>query len=300
MRPMAVSSKERSSPVLVKDEVGDVLKDIELRSKPGSGYLRGLATGFTDLDRVLMGLQPGQLIACLARPSMGKTAFASSIMLNIARQKAPVLYFSLNDISKQELLSRFMCALGQVDITRVRAGVLDDTQRTKIAAGAGILAELPIYIDTRVRTIQEIERLIKNHVKRHGVKFVVIDPLQAIDNYVLLNNTERYKAYDMVCRRLKHLSRLCNIPIFLTVWLSRRFEEDESKRRLHCLSQIFREEGNLEVNADVILQLHREDYYDPTPENTGIADICVIKGGPKSRVNLRFSRDNGLAFENLG
>lgn len=296
---MSVFSKEQFSPLSVKDVVGEVLKDIELMSK-SRGYLRGLATGFIDLDRILTGLQPGQLIACFARPSMGKTAFASSIMLNVARQKAPVLYFSLNDISKQELLSRFMSALGQVDIMRVRAGVLDDTQRTKIAAGAGILAELPIYIDTRVRTIQEIERLTKEYVKRHGVKFVVIDPLQAIDNYLLLNNAERHKSYDMVCRRLKYLSRLCNIPIFLTVWLSRRFEEDENKRRLHCLSQIFREEGNLEVNADVIIQLYREEYYNPTPENTGIAAIHVIKGGPKSVVNLRFRRDNGLIFENLG
>ena len=298
MCPKSRLLKEKFLPVLVKDAVGGALEHIEARSKSRE-YLLGMATGLKELDTRTLGFQPGQLIACLARPSMGKTAFATSIMLNIARQKVPILYFSLNDISKEALVSRLISALGQVDFTHIRVGILNDSEQTKMVAGAGILSGLPIYIDTRVRSIQEIERLVKDYVKEYGVKFVVVDPLQCVGDITLLNGAERFRAYDMVCRRLKYLAKTCNIPIFLTAWLSRRFEENEKNRIVHLVSQLVHEEGNLESNADVVLQLYREEYYNPTPENRGIARISIIKGCSRGTADLRFCRDNGMSFENL-
>lgn len=288
---------KKKLPFAVKDEVPDVLNHIEAKFKSKS-WITGLPTGFNDLDNKIGGFKQGHLIACFGRPCMGKTAFAISLMLNIARDKGPILYFALNYVSKEELISRFISALGQLDGHRVRTGFFDNSDRAKVVAGAGILSELPIYIDVYTRTIQEIERITKIYVKQKGVKLIVVDPLQHIDGYALLSKPERYKAYDMVCRRLRRLAVLCNIPIFLTVGLSRRFEENENNRRVHCFSQIFREEGNLEDHADVILSLYREEYYNPTDNNRGATDLCVIKGGPQGCIRLNFNRELGLIFRN--
>jgi replicative DNA helicase len=131
------------------------------------------------------------------------------------------------------------------------------------------------------------------------VKLVIIDPLQGIDNYSALSPQERYKAYDMLARRLKALARKNDTPIFLTACLSAQYEEGE-QLPLRFVSQIMREEGNFEFNADVILQLYREEYYDPRPENVGIATIQIIKSNDYSGgINIRFKREEGLCFTNL-
>jgi replicative DNA helicase len=255
----------------------------------------GVQTGFRTLDTITAGFQPGNLIACLGRPSMGKTAFALTIAAQVAHQKCPVLYLALEE-SKERIALRLICLKGQVSVFNARHGFLDDTDWPKLAAGAVALSETPIYVDDRVKTIRDIEKVVREHVPKYGIKLVLIDSLQRIDDLYAQSGGARQRGYDQVCRRLKHMAVRNKVPVFLTCWLSKRVED--KYRRTLLLSQIAQEEGNLGFNADVVMQVYREEYYEPTPENTDHAAIQILKSGnyENGSLPMRFRRD-GCFFD---
>ncbi|MDP2939612.1 MAG: replicative DNA helicase [Candidatus Omnitrophota bacterium] len=276
---------------IIKDSIETIDKLYQRKA-----HVTGIATGFLDFDRQTAGLQNSDLIVIAGRPSMGKSALAISIAEYAGVvEKIPVGFFSL-EMSKEQLVQRLLCSHARVDTHKVRSGFLSPSDWPRLTSAAGKLSEAPIFIDDSP-AISSLElrakaRRLKSH---HDIKLVVVDYLQLMRGFAKSEN--RQQEISEISRSLKALSRELNIPIIAISQLSRAVESRQDHRPQ--LSDL-RESGAIEQDADVVVLLLREEYYYPTEENKGVAEVIIAKqrNGPVGSIKLAFVKEY-MRFENL-
>lgn len=266
--------------------LGDTLTRIEELHDRGS-EISGTPTGYHDLDEMTAGLQPGALVVVGARPAMGKTALALGMASNAAlRGDHSILLFSL-EMSKVELVQRILCADARVDSTKIRNGRLSDPDWNAIAASMGRLGDAKIWIDDNpnvsIMEIRSKARRLRSEIGTLGM--VVVDYIQLMTG----RNTAESRQVEVaeISRGLKLLARELECPVVALAQLNRSLEQRADKRPM--LSDL-RESGSLEQDADVVMFLYRDEVYEPTPENAGLAEIIVAKqrNGPTGVAHLSF------------
>jgi len=285
--------------VSVKSDLEAAFQRIDILSK-GGGALRGLPTGFSDLDNILAGLQKGDLVILASRPTLGKSALASNIAANIAIfQKMPVGIFSL-EMSRDQLVDRLISSLSNVDLWRLRTGKLsdqgEDNDFVRIRNGMDILAEAPIYIDDASATnVLQMKAMARRLQAEKGLGLVIIDYLQLMDP--LNPNASPVEQVSENSRALKSLAKELNTPVLVISQLSRAVEQRSPQ--IPRLSDL-RQSGTIEQDADVVLFIYREDRYRPETTKKGIADIIVAKhrNGPVGQIELYFD-ERVVSFRNL-
>ena len=271
---------------LITNLLMETVEQLEFRFNNKGSYT-GVPSGYYDLDAMLAGFQKSDLIILAARPSMGKTAFALNIAQNIGiEQHVPVLIFSL-EMSASQLTQRILCSEAEIDAQRARTGELNEQEWEKIADVMNKLHEAPILIDdssgVTLSDIRAKARRIKTKYPDLGL--IIIDYLQLIEDKTIM---DRNQAISGISRGLKSLARELNVPIISLSQLSRKVEDRTDKRPM--LSDL-RESGAIEQDADVVMFVHREEYYDKeNPELKNKASIIIAKqrNGPVGSVDLLF------------
>lgn len=289
------SKKVKRDAIAMKDIIKSSIEMIDALYQR-KGAITGLPTGFTDLDQQLAGLQPAELVIIAGRPAMGKSSFAFCAAENIAlAQKSGVAIFSL-EMSKESLVQRMLCAHARIDAHAVRSGMLSMSDWPNLTKSAGKLSEAPIFIDdTPGISILELRAKARRLKSRHNVGLVILDYLQLMDESSSAEN--RQQEISVISRGLKALARELSVPVIAVSQLSRAPERRESFRpRLSDL----RESGAIEQDADVVLMLYRDDYYNPSEENRGVAEVIIAKqrNGPTGTIKLAFVKEY-TRFENL-
>ncbi|MCX7970890.1 MAG: replicative DNA helicase [Negativicutes bacterium] len=264
------------------------------------GKVTGIATGFTDFDRLLSGLQPSDLIILAARPSMGKTALALNIAQHAAvRGKKAVAIFSL-EMSKEQLAQRMLCAEAGIDSQRLRSGMMQDEDWQKLVAAADRLSQSPIFIDDTggigVMEMRAKARRLKA-AKGKGLDLIIVDYLQLMQGSAGRGEINRQEQIAEISRSLKGLARELDVPVLALSQLSRQVEHRTNKRPM--LSDL-RESGALEQDADIVMFLYRDDYYNPETENKDITELIIAKhrNGPTDVVKLFFQKPT-TRFRNI-
>lgn len=252
------------------------------------GETAGVRTGFKDLDELIGTLAPGSLNIIAARPSMGKTAFALSIALHAAlKEGVPVAIYSL-EMPTSQLVLRMLCSEARIDQSRLRQGNLTDRDFTRLVDAASRLSEAPIFIDDSPDlTLMELRARSRRLKVREGVGLIVVDYLQLISSPPSRNGENRQQEIAAISRGLKGLARELSVPVLALSQLSRAVESRLSKRPM--LSDL-RESGSLEQDADLVMFIYRDEYYNPNSEKAGIAEIIIGKqrNGPTGTVELQF------------
>lgn len=261
------------------------------------GLLRGVPTGFKDLDNKLSGLQPSDLIILAARPSMGKTTFALNIALNAAvKSKVPVGFFSLEQ-SKEQIVDRLICAQAMVDGWKLRTGNLSEDDFPAIGMAMGTLAEAPLYIDdSPTLTAIEIRTKARRLKAEQKLGLIVIDYLQLLESSRRENRSDnRVQEVSEISRSLKALARELDVPVIALSQLSRNVESRENK---HPQLSDLRESGSIEQDADVVMFLYREDYYNRETERKGVTDVLIRKhrNGPIGEAELLFKAEQSRFY----
>ena len=257
--------------------------------------ITGVPTGYTDLDRLLAGLQPSNLVVVGARPSMGKTAFALGAAVNAALTGLPVLFFSL-EMSHLELAQRVLSAESRVDATRMRNGRLLNTDYTKVTNAISRLSAAPLHIDDNPNvTVMDIRARARRMKSREGLGLVVVDYLQLMSGRHSAEN--RQVEISEISRGLKILARELDIPVVALSQLSRTLESRADKRPM--LADL-RESGAIEQDADVVMFIYRDELYNRETAERGSAQIIVSKhrSGPTGSVELAFV-ENYARFANM-
>lgn len=269
----------------IKDIVKETIETID-RLYQRKENITGIPTGFHDLDTRTAGFQKSDFVVLAGRPSMGKSALAISILEYAGvMQKIPCAYFSL-EMSKDQLVQRMLCSIAKVDAHRVRTGFFSQTDWPKLVDAAGKLSESPIFIDdTPGLSSLEIRAKARRLKSRHDIQLLVIDYLQLMRG--LSGSENRQQEISEISRSMKALARELNIPLIAVSQLSRAVEQRTDHRPQ--LSDL-RESGAIEQDADVVMLLLREEYYNPTEENKGIAELIIAKQrhGPVGTVKLTF------------
>ncbi|MDD3861305.1 MAG: replicative DNA helicase [Candidatus Gracilibacteria bacterium] len=278
--------------VHIKEVLNNTYEKIsDLHDPDSKEKYRGIPTGFKSLDNLLSGLQPSDLVILAARPSMGKTAFALNIGENIAKRGKTVGLISL-EMSKEQLVERMFCSLLSVDSWKMRTGKLSDDDFAKIGGVMDELNSMKIYIDDSVgNSISELKAKARRLKMEHGLDVLVIDYLQLMSagNFSSYQSN-RVQEISEISRALKALARDLNIPIIALSQLSRAVEMRPSK--IPQLSDL-RESGAIEQDADVVLMLYREDYYEEDTDRKGITDVFIRKhrNGPIGHIELAFKKE---------
>jgi replicative DNA helicase len=269
----------------IKEIIKDTIKHLENLYQRGE-LITGIPTGFYDLDRMTAGLQRGDLIILAARPGMGKTAFALDIVRNACKLAGiGAAIFSL-EMSKQQLCARMLCAEAKVDFQKFRTGQLDTNEWQKIVQAASTLSQLPIYIDdTTGINILEVKSKARKLLKETPLGLIVVDYLQLMKS--LERKERREQEISEISAGLKALAKELNVPVLALSQLNRKVEERPDKRPQ--LADL-RESGALEQDADVILFIYREEFYNKDTPNKGIAEIIIGKqrNGPMGVVKLAY------------
>lgn len=275
------SARSGSEPKHIAEVVGRAVTQIETRMDAGEVF--GTPTGFNDLDRLTAGLHPGDLVIVAGRPSMGKTAFSINIAENIALSGKSVLIFSL-EMGDTQLAMRSLASIGGAAMNRVRSGSMNDHEWDAITVAMGKLYNAKMWIDetpglsaagmlTRARKIK----------RQHGLDLIVIDYLQLMTG----DGNNRNEQLGDITRRLKLMARSLEVPVVLLSQLSRKVEERTDKRPM--MSDL-RESGSIEQDADAILMVYRDDYYNPDSPWKGLAELLLVKNrmGETGNVKLVF------------
>ena len=248
-------------------------------------HITGVPTGFSELDYKTAGLHGSDLILIAARPAMGKTAFALNIATNASvRAKVPVAVFSL-EMSKDQLVNRILCSEAMVDSNKVRTGKLEENDWTKLAETIGPLSEAEIYIDdTPGISVTEIRAKCRKLKLEKNIGMVVIDYLQLVQGSNKRNGS-REQEISEISRSLKILAKELNVPVIALSQLSRAAEQRPDHRPM--LSDL-RESGAIEQDADIVMFLYRDDYYNEDSEKKDIAEVIIAKhrGGSTGTVEL--------------
>ena len=291
-----VSSKKVESRFsLFKDIIKDSIETID-NLYQRKAHVTGIPTGYRELDVKTAGLQPSDLIIIAARPSMGKSALASCIIEHAGViEKIPVAFFSL-EMSKEQLVQRMLCSHARVDAHKVRTGFLSQADWPRLVSAAGKLSEAPIYIDDSPGvTVLEIRAKARRMKSQFDIKLVVLDYLQLMQSHTKTDS--RQQEISEISRSLKALARELNVPIIAISQLSRAVEQRPDHRPQ--LSDL-RESGAIEQDADLVILLLREEYYNKTDENKGKAEIIIAKqrNGPTGNFELAFISEY-MRFENL-
>ena len=247
----------------------------------------GVPSGFRDLDRVTSGFQDGNLVVVAARPSMGKSALGLGVAANLAvRHQVPVAIFTL-EMSKAEVTQRLMCSEAKVESQRLRTGRLTAEDWPRLTAACDKLAKAPIFVDdTGSVTMMEIRSKARRLKSKHpDLGLVVVDYLQLMTSGTTAEN--RVQEVSQISRNLKLLARDLELPILALSQLSRAVEQRHDKRPI--LSDL-RESGSIEQDADLVVFLYRDDYYNEDSDQQGIAEVIVAKhrNGPTDTVKLSF------------
>ncbi len=270
--------------VPIRQVVMNTLENIERASKT-KGSVTGLATGFTDLDYKTSGFQPSDFILVAARPSMGKTAFVLNIAQYMAFKKdKAVAVFSL-EMSREQLMNRLFSMESKVDSQNLRTGNLKDEEWSKLIESAGMIGESKLIIDdTPGISIGEMRSKCRKYKLEHGLDIVIIDYLQLMTGSGRRTDSRQQEISD-ISRALKALARELNVPVVALSQLSRAVEQRTDHRPM--LSDL-RESGAIEQDADVVMFIYRDDYYNKDSEDKGIAEIIIAKqrNGPIGTVNL--------------
>lgn len=284
--------------VPVKEVLVDTFDRIDELHKSG-GRLRGVPTGFTELDNLLAGLQKSDLVILAARPSIGKTSLALDMARNAAvKAKVPVGVFSV-EMSKEQLVDRLLCAEAGVDLWKMRTGKLgnkeEDDDFPKIGRAMGILSEAPIWIDdSGSSNAMEIRTKARRLASEHGLGLIVIDYLQLLEGR---SKENRVQEISEITRELKGIARELNVPVLALSQLSRAVEARPDQRPK--LSDL-RESGTIEQDADIVLFIYREDKVRSDTDRKNIADIIIAKhrNGPTGEVEVYF-QEKQASFKNL-
>lgn len=256
------------------------------------GKIRGIPTGFRDLDKILAGLQRSDLFILAARPSMGKTALALNLAHNIAvKADEPVLLFSL-EMSKEQLVDRLLAMESGVDAWALRTGNLTDTDFEKIGNAMGTLSEAKIFIDdTPGITVSDLRTKARREAHRHKLGVIIVDYLQLMSGGGRFGgDSNRVQEISEISRGLKGIARELNVPLIALSQLSRSVESRSPQ--IPQLADL-RESGSIEQDADVVAFLYREEYYRPDTERKNITDVLIKKhrNGPTGTVEMYFDRE---------
>jgi len=266
--------------VLVRESFEQITKMYE-----SGGEMTGTAIGFRDIDHMTSGLQPGNLVVVAGRPSMGKSAFALGAAGNLGLRGTPVAIFTL-EMSKVEVAQRLMCAEARVELQRLRAGQLTSEDWTRLVKACDTLTKAPIYVDdTRMTTMLEIRakaRRLKAREPELGL--IVVDYLQLLGSGAI---EHRVQEVSEISRSLKMLAGDLEIPVMALSQLSRAVESRSDKRPI--LSDL-RESGSIEQDADLVMFLYRDEYYNENSEDQGLAEVILAKhrNGPIGSEKLAF------------
>jgi len=259
--------------------------------------LKGILTGFKKLDNLLAGFQPSDLIVLAARPSMGKTAFALSIALNIALQKRKTVGIFSLEMSKEQLVDRMFSSRLAVDSWKLQRGKLDDSDFQRMGVVMDELSSAPIFIDDTVdSSISELRAKARRLQMESGLDLIILDYLQLMSSQTSSFMGNRVQEISEISRSLKALARELHVPIVALSQLSRAVELRNPK--IPQLSDL-RESGAIEQDADVVMMMYREDYYEEDTEREGITDIFVRKhrNGPIGHVELMFDKTQMRFFD---
>ncbi len=248
-------------------------------------HITGVPSGFTELDYKTAGFHGSDLVLIAARPAMGKSAFALNIATNAAvRANVPVVIFSL-EMSKEQMVNRILCSEAMVDSNKVRTGKLEEDDWTKLAGSIGPLSDAEIYIDdTPGISVMEIRAKCRKLKLEKNIGMVVIDYLQLVQGSNRRNGS-REQEISEISRSLKILAKELNVPVIALSQLSRAVEQRPDHRPM--LSDL-RESGAIEQDADIVMFLYRDDYYNPDSEKKDIAEVIIAKhrGGSLGTVDL--------------
>ncbi len=281
--------------VPIRKVVVDALERIQAAYK-ARGTLCGIPIGFTDLDYMTSGLQPSELILIAARPSMGKTAFVLNIAQHIAfKEKKGVLIFSL-EMNKVQLVNRMFSLESKVDAQNLKTGKLTDSEWEKLVESAGIIGTSNLVIDdTHDISIGELRSKCRRYKMDHQLDIVIIDYLQLMTGSG--KSESRQQEISEISRSLKGLARELNVPVVALSQLSREVEKRPDKRPM--MSDL-RESGAIEQDADVVMFIYREDYYNKDTDKKDIAEIIIGKqrNGPIGKVDLAWLSQYTM-FRNL-
>jgi len=261
------------------------------------GLLRGVTSGFKDLDNKLSGFQPSDLIILAARPSMGKTTLALNFALNAAvKAKVPVGFFSLEQ-SREQIVDRLLCAQAMVDGWKLRTGNLSENDFPAIGMAMGTLAEAPIFIDdSPLMTPIEIRTRARRLQADNKLGLIIVDYLQLLESRRGYGENNRVQEVSEISRSLKAIARELNVPVIALSQLSRAVESREKK--IPQLSDL-RESGSIEQDADVVMFMYREDYYDRETERKNVTDVLIRKhrNGPIGEVELHFKAEHARFYD---
>jgi replicative DNA helicase len=288
------AGRETSSVVHVKDEINSTFATLEKMYKEQGG-LTGVPSGFKDLDAITSGFNNSELVIIAARPSMGKTAFACAIIENITlKENKHALFFSV-EMSKESLVQRLLCSYARISSNELRKGFLAEKGWQKLTEAANKLSKANIYIDdTPGITILDMKNKARRLKAQGKLDLIAIDYLQLMNNTKNLEN--RQQEISNISRSLKALARELKVPLLALSQLSRAVESRADHKPM--LSDL-RESGAIEQDADLVLMLMREEYYNATEENRNKAQVIVCKNrnGPTGSVELTFLKEF-TRFEN--
>lgn len=284
----AVSQKYlKQNFVPIKEVLAESFERIDEMHK-NKGVLRGVPTGFRDLDNLLSGFQDSDLVIIAARPSMGKTAIVTNIAAHAAiKENRSIAFFAL-EMSREQLADRLISLESGVDSWKIRTGNLSDEDFPKIGFAMGTLAEAALYIDDSPSlNVMEIRSKCRRLQMEKGLDLVVVDYLQLMEGRNRSSDNNRVQEISEISRSLKTLAREINVPVIALSQLSRAVEARPDKRPM--LSDL-RESGSIEQDADVVIFIYRDDYYHKDAENKGITELLVRKhrNGPIGDVELLF------------
>ena len=278
-----LQNKSGGDYVPIKQVVIQALEKIEQASKT-KGNVTGIATGFVDLDYRTSGLQPSDLVLVAARPSMGKTAFVWNIAQYVAfHSDLCTAIFSL-EMSKEQLVNRLFSLESRVDAQLLRSGNLADSDWEKLIEGAGTIGRSKLIIDdTPGISISELRSKCRKYKLEHDLKLIIIDYLQLMSGSG--RSDSRQQEISDISRSLKGLARELNVPVIALSQLSRQVEQRPDHRPM--LSDL-RESGAIEQDADVVMFIYRDDYYNKDTPDKNIAEIIIAKqrNGPIGTINL--------------
>ena len=286
----AISQTRQSNPIfkvgdLVQDGVDQIMRLI--REHTG---VQGLPTGFADLDKILSGLQPSDMVVLAARPSVGKTALALNIARHVGVDNGQgVLVFSL-EMAKEQLTQRLLCMEGRIDSTRLRSGFLAGNEMAKVQPAAGRLYGAPIFIDeTPNINVLELRSKARRHMAQHETKLIIIDYMQLMSSGMTRRVESRQVEMSEISRGIKGLARELHVPVMALSQLSREAEKDDTGRPK--LSHL-RESGSIEQDADVVMILWRPPETKLQQHDNRIKLIVAKhRNGPTGTIDLAFLKD---------
>jgi len=289
------SKKIESSFVPIKEIIKDSIEIIDQLYQK-KAHVTGIPTGFSDFDSLTAGLHPSDLVVFAGRPSMGKSALVSSMAEYIGVvEKIPLVIFSI-EMSKEQLVQRMLCSHARVNAHNVRTGFLSQSDWPKLTNAAGKLSDAPIFIDdTAGLSVLELRAKARRLKSQHNIQLIIVDYLQLMQG--MPDSENRQQEISEISRSLKALARELRVPVIAVSQLSRAVENRQDRRPQ--LSDL-RESGAIEQDADVVGLLLREEYYNPTEENKGIAELIIAKqrNGPVGPIKLAFLKDYAK-FDNL-